>query len=183
MIYALAAALAGAPPTPAPTPGAPSSWAAPLQVLSIAVPLLVALVGGVFGYRSQARQADKAGDVEGRKLTLAEYEALNRSLAQEIERIRGDRIEDEERFDRRIAALEARLESLERERREHGVAADRVERHLNRRIEQHVHWERMVLRILRTPNVAELIRTERIVIPDPPPGVEDTQPGMEPPRR
>lgn len=172
MIAGLAAA------TPAPG-GASSSL---LQILSIAVPLLVALVGGVFGYRSQARQADRSGDVEGRRLTLAEYEALNKSLAVEIERIRGDRQEDEARFERRIGNLEDRLERLEHERREAGTLADRTERALSRRIDQHVTWERKVLRILRLPNVAELLAADAIRIPPPPPGVEDSNPGMEPVR-
>lgn len=149
-----------------------------LQGLSIAVPLLVALVGGVFGYRSQAKQADRGADVEGRKLTLAEYEALNRSLAAEIDRIRTDRREDEERMQTRLGALEQRLEVLEAERRQHAQLADEVERGLNRRIEQHVQWERTVLRILRMPNVAALLESGQIVIPTPPPGAEDTGPGM-----
>lgn len=154
----------------------------PLQVLSIAVPLLAALVGGIAGYRTQARQADRTGDVEGRRLTLAEYEALNASLAKEIDRVRGDRVEDETRFEQRVRSLEDRLERLERERREIGAAADRTERALMRRIDQHVSWERMVLRILRLPNVAELLTSEAIRIPPPPPGAEDSNPGMDPAR-
>lgn len=158
--------------------GATSALSTVLQGLSIAVPLLVAVVGGIFGYRSQAKQADRGADVEGRKLTLAEYEALNRSLAAEIDRIRTDRREDEERMQTRLASLEHRLEVLEAERRQHAMLADEVERALNRRIEQHVQWERTVLRILRMPNVAALLESGQIVIPPPPPGAEDTGPGM-----
>lgn len=166
----------------APAGGTSSSFSTPLQIASIAVPLLVALVGGIAGYRTQARQADRTGEVEGRRHTLAEYEALNKSLSVEIERVRGDRVEDEERFDRRIRSLEQRLELLETERRTAGLVADRTERALNRRIDQHVQWERMVLRILRLTNVAELLATESIRIPPPPPGAEDSNPGMEPPQ-
>lgn len=153
-----------------------------LQVLAIAVPAVVAVIGGVFGYRSQARQADRTGEVEGRRLTLAEYEALNRSLAAEIDRLRQDRREDEDRLEKRVHTLEQRLEALEGERRKAGELADQIERQLNRRIDQHVAWERAVLRILRTPNVAHLLETGQITVPTPPPGAEDSAPGMRPAR-
>lgn len=176
----VAALLVGAqPPAPAPASG---TWGTVVQVLSIAVPVVVALVGGVFGYRSQARQADRTGEVEGRRLTLAEYEALNRSLAAEIERLRADRREDEDRLEQRINVLETRLERLEQERRERGEAADQMQRELHRRIDRHVAWERAVLRILRTPNVAELLATGSITVPPPPPGAEDSDPTMRPAR-
>lgn len=165
-------------PVLAAAPPPPSAGGTVLQVLSIAVPVVVALVGGIIGYRSQARQADRTGEVEGRKLTLAEYEALNKSLAEEIARLRRDRREDEDRLEKRINLLESRLESLETERRRHLELAERVERELHRRIDQHVAWERTVLRILRTPNVGELLANGTIRIPPPPPGAEDSNPGM-----
>jgi hypothetical protein len=168
--------LTQAPPA-APAAGG-SALSSALQVLSIAVPLLVAVVGGVFGYRSQAKQADRGADVEGRKLTLAEYEALNRSLAAEIDRIRTDRREDEERMATRLAALESRLESLEAERREHAVLADRMERELTRQLETQRAWGRAVLRIVRTPAVVAFLEVQGMAIPPVPLGVDDTDPGM-----
>ena len=162
----------------APPPPATGGMGLVLQVLSIAVPVVVAVGGGVIGYRSQARQADRTGEVEGRKLTLAEYEALNRSLSAEIDRLRKDRREDEDRLETRISTLETRLETLEDERRRTMAMAERVERELHRRIDQHVAWERSVLRILRTPNVGELLANGTITIPPPPPSAEDSMPGM-----
>ncbi len=127
------------------------------QILSVAAPVLVAAIGGLFGYRQAVKIAAQTSSVEGRKLTLAEYEALNRGLNAEIERLREDRREDEERFDRRLQLLEARTERLENERQAAQEALNRL-----------IGWTRMALDVLRRPDVIEALTHLGIDVPAPP---------------
>jgi hypothetical protein len=127
------------------------------QLLSVAAPVLVAVVGGLFGYRQAVKVADRSSTVEGRKLTLAEYESLNKGLREEIERLRSDRGEDEERFEKRIGGLETRTQRLESQR---AVAEQSLALLIG--------WARMALGVLSRPEVAAALRQVGAHIPAPP---------------
>lgn len=127
------------------------------QLLSVVAPILVAAIGGLFGYRQAVKVADRSSTVEGRKLTLAEYEALNRGLKEEIDRLRADRQEDEQQFDRRIERLEMRIDRLDTQRSEAAESLNRL-----------IGWGRQVVAVIRRPDVAAALLNLGVDIPSPP---------------
>lgn len=69
-----------------------------LQVAAIASPIIVAVVGAYFGYRRVVREGEQRRGVEERSANLAELQAVNKALHEEIERVRADYLEDREEF-------------------------------------------------------------------------------------
>jgi hypothetical protein len=111
------------------------------------VPVLVCLVASFFTYRQAVRVSNKTAQTEGRKSDLAEYEALNRAQAAELERERTYRQQDGERYAARIARLETRVTASEEKE------------------DQLMLWVEDVAAILRRPRVAAILQDEGVMVP------------------
>jgi hypothetical protein len=104
------------------------------------VPVLVCVIASFFAYRQAVRVSNKTAQTEGRKSDLAEYEALNKAQAAELERERKYREEDRLRYVERLALVEQRALSLEQ-------------------------WVEDVVAILRRPGVAAILQDEGVMVP------------------
>jgi hypothetical protein len=121
----------------------PTLW----QAVGTYAPVLVAIIASTFAYRQAVKISQVTAKTEGRKSDLAEYEALNRAQAAELERERKYRAEDGERYAGRIARLETRAsDSEERE--------DRL-----------MLWAEEIVAILRRPRVAAILQDEGVMVP------------------
>lgn len=120
------------------------TWA---QVLGTYAPVLVAVVASTFAYRQSVKVAQMVAKTEGRKTDLAEYEALNRAQAAELQRERTYREEDAQRYAGRIASLETRV-----------LAAEQAD-------ERWMLWAEEIVRILRWPRVADILADEGVTVP------------------
>jgi hypothetical protein len=110
--------------------------------VTILVPVMVALISGLYAYL----QTRKSSSVEGGKLNLSGYESLNRSQAAEIDRLRADRLEDQERSSARISELERRLNQ---------VTSDCET--VKDRFSDLMSWARQVTRIFNDPNISRIL--------------------------
>jgi hypothetical protein len=141
-------------------------------VIAAGVPIIVALVGGFFGFRqaikvadrnakAEAARAEKAAKAETAKakteakteserLNLETYESLNRALMAEIDRLRADHVEDRQQLTARLA--------------ENTEACEQV----RLRLVRVTAWTEAVLRILQHPAIAATVAEHRIEIPPPP---------------
>jgi hypothetical protein len=132
--------------------------------LSVAAPILIAIIGGFFGYRQAVKVADRNTGVEGRKLNLQGYESLNSALQTELDKQRSD----EERLEVKVATLETRLEALETARREDAKYYVEVEFALQRAVT----WARHVQSIIGDPAVESFLSMRGYNIPHAPLGIE-----------
>lgn len=126
-------------------------------VLTIAVPAVVAIVIGVLGYRQAVKVASKNARVQSEQLNLQTFTDLNSALNKEIERVRADRQEDQERAARELASVADKLS-------ENKKACEELSRKLLR-VEA---WADAIIRILQHPEVATVLSENGIVIPPPP---------------
>jgi hypothetical protein len=121
--------------------------------VTILVPVMVALISGLYAYL----QTRKSSSVEGGKLNLSGYESLNRSQAAEIDRLRADRLEDQERSSARISELERRLNQ---------VTSDCET--VKDRFSDLMSWARQVTRIFNDPNISRILAANDVHLPPPP---------------
>jgi hypothetical protein len=143
------------------------------QILTVMGPIVIAGIGGFFGYRQAVKIADRTANVEGRKLDISGYESLVVRLEKEIENVRADRDEDEARFEKRIAELNTHIQAFEEQRRLDRVRQAELEGSLMRMVV----WARGVTAIFRRGDVAKMLVENDIYVPEPPAGVEETSPG------
>lgn len=128
-----------------------------LAVLTITVPALVAVVIGYIGYRQAVKVANRNAKSQSEQLNLQTFTSLNEALSKEIERVRADRKEDQER-----AASE--LSTVTRKLSENAAYCEELSRKLLR-MEA---WTDAVVRILQHPSVAPVIAANGFIIPPPP---------------
>jgi hypothetical protein len=117
------------------------------QALGTYAPVLVAIIASTFAYRQAVKVSGVVARTEGRKSDLAEYEALNRAQAAELERERTYRQEDAQRYAERIARLETRVTASE----ESG--------------ERWMLWAEEIVAVLRRPRVAAILADEGVTVP------------------
>jgi len=121
----------------------PTLW----QALGTYAPVVVAIIASTFAYRQAVKVSQVVARTEGRKSDLAEYEALNKAQAAELERERKYRQEDGQRYAERIARLETRVMA--------GEQAD----------ERWMLWGEEIVSILRRPRVAAILADEGVTVP------------------
>jgi hypothetical protein len=121
----------------------PTLW----QALGTYAPVLVAIIASTFAYRQAVKISQVTAKTEGRKSDLAEYEALNRAQAAELQRERTYRQEDAQRYAERIGRLETRVTEGEE-------FSDRV-----------MLWAEEIVAILRRPRVAAILQDEGVMVP------------------
>jgi hypothetical protein len=126
-------------------------------VLTFFGPIILAAIGSLMAYRQAVKVTQEQTKYEGRKVSLSELQAVNEGQSKEIDRLRGDRDEDEKRFTERNDALEARL-------RQHREMVNRRED----AIDILMQWARSVLVILHRPKVAAILQDEGIDVPSMP---------------
>jgi septal ring factor EnvC (AmiA/AmiB activator) len=119
-----------------------------------------------------AEQAAETAKHEGRRMDLAEWQAMTADLREEIARLRAARDED----DRKIQSLEQEAETLEAIVRRHrsGCVAD-IDR-LQNQIRALTAWERLVWAALNDDTVYQSLEAAGVKLP-PPPIIPDDQAG------
>lgn len=118
-----------------------------VQALATYAPVAVAIIASTFAYRQAVKVSQVVAKTEGRKSDLAEYEALNRAQAAELQRERTYRAEDAQRYAERIASLETRVAGSEE--REGRLLA----------------WAEEIVAVLRRPRVAAILLDEGVTVP------------------
>lgn len=140
----------------------PTAWVA------MAVPIVVAVVSGAFAYLQARKIADRNASMESRKIDLSEYESLNHALRDEIEKLRGDRIEDSSRHQQEIQKIAQQIRELELRMTNERQRMAEMEQKLRRLAS----WARTTIGILREPDVARLLAAGAVTIPPPPVDLE-----------
>jgi hypothetical protein len=119
------------------------------DIVTILVPVVVALITALYAYL----QTRKTTAVEDGKLSLSRYESLNKSQAEEIDRIRADRAEDDERHRAKIQELEQRLRGCEQ---------------VKDQFDDLMRWTRQVTRIFNDPGIIRILAASDVHLPPPP---------------
>lgn len=127
------------------------NWAA------IIIPALVAIVVGYLGYKQAVKVANKNAKSQSEQLNLQTFTELNKALNTEIDRVRKDREEDQERAARELKAVTDKLTETTQSCEE-----------LSRKFLKMEVWTDAVIRVLQHPAVAGAIAENGIVIPPPP---------------
>ena len=128
-----------------------------LAVLAVVLPAVVAVVVGYFGYRQAVRVANKNAKSQSEQLNLQTFTQLNEALNKEIDRLRNDRKEDQERAAQELSKVVEQL----RENKESCEA-------LGRKLLKMEAWTDAIIRVLQHPAVASKIAEHGLVIPPPP---------------
>jgi uncharacterized protein HemX len=129
------------------------------DIITILIPVMVALITGLYAYL----QTRKTSGVEGQKLNLTSYESLNKSQAEEINRLREDRAEDQKAARAEIEELRGRLAEVSRKCERQGA-----------RFEDLMQWTRQVSRILNDPGMIRILSASDVHIPAPPTWPDET---------
>lgn len=144
------------------------------QLLLAVVPIIVSLIGGVFVYLQGKKAAQATAKAESeraaaanRKIDQSAFEGLNRALTGEIERLRTDRAEDEQRHASELAHVKLQLSELDR--RCTAQADDLRAIHA---------WARTVVVIVQRPDVATALEQVHVQIP-PPPALDTIERGRD----
>jgi septal ring factor EnvC (AmiA/AmiB activator) len=144
--------------------------------LALIIPIVfTTLIGPWLAYKYAVKTADRkakadkelaaeTAKTEGRRMDLAEWQAMTADLRLEITRLRAARDED----DRKITALEEEAETLEATVRQHrtGCIAD-IER-LQGQIRALTAWEKLVWGALNDPGVYRILEAGGFKLPPPP---------------
>jgi hypothetical protein len=125
--------------------------------VTIVVPAVVAIAIGILGYRQAVKVASKNAKVQSEQLNLQTFTDLNAALNKEIDRVRADRTEDQERAARDLSAVTEKLAANTKACEEMGRKLVKIET-----------WADAVIRILQHPAIATAISENGIVIPPPP---------------
>lgn len=126
-------------------------------VLSITIPAFVAVVIGVLGYRQAVKVAARNAKSQSEQLNLQTFTELNTALNKEIDRVRSDREEDQERAARELAKVVERLAENKKACDDLGQKLLKVEA-----------WADAIIRILQHPAVSSAILEHGLIIPPPP---------------
>lgn len=113
------------------------------QAIGTYVPVVVVLIASWFTWRGVRKTTDTAAKTEGRKADLAEFDALNKAQAAELERVRADREEDRVLYVARLGIEEQRARAAQ------DYAAE-------------------LCGVLRHPKVAAILQSEGIEVPSAP---------------
>jgi hypothetical protein len=111
-----------------------------------------------------AEQAAEDAKHEGRRMDLAEWQAMTADLRQEIARLRAAREED----DKKIATLEREAEELEAVVRRHRTGCVQDIERLQSQILSLTGWERLVWNALNDPGVYRILEAGGFKLPPPP---------------
>jgi membrane-bound ClpP family serine protease len=111
-----------------------------------------------------AQNAAEAAKTEGRRMDLAEWQAMTADLRQEITRLRAAREED----DAKMTVMEGEMASLEAEVREHRTNCILDISHLQGQIRSLTTWEKQVWQALSDPGVARILDSVGFKLPPPP---------------
>lgn len=125
--------------------------------LPVAVPAVVATIVGVLGYKQAVKVANKNARSQSEQLNLQTFTELNEALNKEIERVRRDRAEDQDRAARALSAVTEKL-----------TANTKACEEMSRKLLKMETWTDAVVRVLQHPAIAHAIAENGIVIPPPP---------------
>jgi hypothetical protein len=138
------------------------------RLFATLVPIIVCIISGLFVYwqakkvaEKNAESASKETAAKNREIDQAGMAELNRSLRLEIDRLREDRAEDENRHREDMQRHEQRHTDEMREVTEK-VAA------LNTALRREIAWSRQVIQILRLPPIRAALAAADLSVPPPP---------------
>ncbi len=110
------------------------------------------------------QQASETAKTEGRRMDLAEWQAMTADLRQEIVRLRQFREEDDEKIDN----LEREAEELRSEVRVHRSGCVRDIQTLQDQVRALSDWERQVWAALNDPGIMRILESGGFRLPPPP---------------
>ncbi len=111
-----------------------------------------------------AQQAADNAKTEGRRMDLAEWQAMTADLRQEIERLRHARDAD----DRKMQSMEDEMADLESEVRVHRSSCVADVARLQAQLGALTDWERQVWKALSDPGVYRILESAGFRLPAPP---------------